>query len=284
MPDASIADQAWQMLVGESRRLALLAVLFSLLALAVKRRRLLADARRALPAVRLNLIYHLIDLAAVLPLMVLLVDLIDRATTAGGLRLLNTADFAVWPLWVAVLACVVVSDFIGYWRHRLLHLSALWPVHAIHHSDPAMTATTLMRFHPLNRLATTAINAMALSLVGFPPAVIAINGVIRTWYGFAVHADLPWTWGPLRRILVSPVMHRWHHVRDMTGHGTNFATVFALWDVLFGTWRMPPTAMPPLGVRDAGFPATWLAQTLWPFFVWRRRLVRKLHQGGRAPV
>lgn len=151
----------------------------------------------------------------------------------------------------------------------MMHCAALWPVHAIHHSDRALTWLSLVRFHPLNRLISVALGVTALAVLGIPPWVAVFNGLIRNWYGHFVHADLPWTYGPVfGRIFVSPVLHRWHHVRDIAYSGSNYATIFAGFDLMFGTWRCPSATVGEIGIDDRGFPASWAGQIVWPFRVW----------------
>jgi sterol desaturase/sphingolipid hydroxylase (fatty acid hydroxylase superfamily) len=121
-----------------------------------------------------------------------------------------------------------------------------------------------VRFHPFNRVTTALIDMSALALLGFPPWALLANNLIRHYYGLFIHTDLPWTYGPLGRVFVSPAMHRWHHIRDADGAGANFATVFAVFDQAFHTFHLPGPCTVPLGVRDdVGRGA--LAQLLWPF-------------------
>jgi sterol desaturase/sphingolipid hydroxylase (fatty acid hydroxylase superfamily) len=67
------------------------------------------------------------------------------------------------------------------------------------------------------------------------------------------HANLPWSYGPLGYVLVSPLFHRLHHAigygHEGRRHGCNFAVLFPLWDMLFGTadYRR---AIEPTGIRD----------------------------------
>ncbi len=79
-------------------------------------------------------------------------------------------------------------------------------------------------------------------------------------------------WTAARFIFVSPIMHRWHHVREVEGSGSNFATVFALYDLAFRSFYMPPRAVPALGITEPRFPGTWLGQILYPFRVWAGRM------------
>jgi sterol desaturase/sphingolipid hydroxylase (fatty acid hydroxylase superfamily) len=165
---------------------------------------------------------------------------------------------------------IFAGDFIGYWRHRLEHTPPLWPAHAIHHSDTAMTWTTIFRFHPINRVSTAVIDTAALTLLGFPPEALFLNNIVRHYWGSFIHMDVPWTFGLLGRVICSPVMHRWHHVRDADGAGVNFATVFSVFDQAFGTYSVPGQCNVPLGVRDEigqGAPSQ-LWQPFKVFFRW----------------
>ncbi len=203
----------------------------------------------------------------------------------AGAAALGTPTATLWagaPTALILLACIAISDFAGYWRHRLMHVAALWPAHAIHHSDRHMTWLALARFHPVNRAITVAINIVVLSLCGFPAWAIVLNGVIRNWYGHFLHADLPWTYGPVAgRVLVSPVLHRWHHTRDEAQSGRNFSTLFALWDALFGTWYCPHRKVGALGIDDTGFPTSWAGQMVWPFRIWACACVRTFRWARR---
>jgi sterol desaturase/sphingolipid hydroxylase (fatty acid hydroxylase superfamily) len=164
------------------------------------------------------------------------------------------------------LLALFIGDFVAYWRHRLEHSALLWPAHAIHHSDTAMTWTTGLRFHPINRFTTAMIDTGALASLGFPPWALVVNNLVRHYYGLFIHMDLPWTYGLLGRVFVSPAMHRWHHVREGAGVGANFATVFSVFDQAFGTYHAPGPCTEPLGVPEQ-IGRNALAQLLWPFRV-----------------
>ena len=77
---------------------------------------------------------------------------------------------------------------------------------------------------------------MTLTLLG-------VNVLSLAWnLGFAhlrhSHVALPFPrW--LSYILVSPHMHQALHSADAAQHDKNFATVFALWDWMFGTLYIP---------------------------------------------
>ena len=80
-------------------------------------------------------------------------------------------------------------------------------------------------------------DASARNRYQVPP--IALAAVIRSWWGFFIHADLPWTLGPLGKVLMSPAAHRLHHIDDLVLCGANYGNTLTLWDRLFGTYVDP---------------------------------------------
>jgi sterol desaturase/sphingolipid hydroxylase (fatty acid hydroxylase superfamily) len=225
-------------------------VVFIVLALLVKRAKLFADARRAFAETRFNLFLYVLDVVIVAPFIVVVTSLLTDVFQGLGIALIDTGTWTTFPPIVVGFVAVLAGDFIGYWRHRLEHSALLWPAHAIHHSDTEMTWLALFRFHPINRLSTHAIDLSFLLALGLPPYALLVNVAVRHYYGMFIHADLPWTYGPLGRVFVSPAMHRWHHAMDSRAFNTNYATVFSFIDRLFGTYRVPGPCTVPLGVAD----------------------------------
>ena len=138
-----------------------------------------------------------------------------------------------------LLAAIVVFDFVVYWRHRLEHHPLLWPIHATHHADTAMHWLSVHRKHPLSKLLSVLVDIWAVFLLGFPEWAIAGAGFLRSWWGFFIHADVPWTLGILGKVLISPAAHRLHHIRDEELMGSNYGNTITLWDKLFGTYVDP---------------------------------------------
>jgi len=254
--------------------LAVCAVVFALLAVAVKGRRSLKDARQAAGETRVNLTILAIDRLAVAPL----IGAIPVATALVLREFGFPRESGVFG-WLGPLATlflvVLAGDFVGYWRHRLQHTAWLWPAHAVHHSDRHLTWLSLERMHPVDRLGT-ALDVVVLTLLGFPVWALAANQLVRHYYGYFIHADLPWTYGKASLAFNSPAMHRWHHARHISS-GCTFATVFSVWDRLFGTYHQPGPCDVPLGVEeDLGEGAA--GQYAHPFRVWWAALRRRRTQ------
>lgn len=246
--------------------LALCAVFFAVLALLVKGRKAFADARAAAGETRINLILTLLGQLTVAPLVALFILALIEVLKTHGLNLAPPRLWDVIGQWPTLLLAVVAGDFIGYWRHRVQHMKWLWPAHAIHHSDTRLSWLSLERMHPLDQFGS-ALDTVILSALGFPFWALAGNVFVRHYYGYLIHADVPWTLGKAGLVLNSPAMHRWHHARDVDGSGHNFATVFSIWDRLFGTYYQPGPCTAPLGVReDMGKGA--VGQYLHPLKAW----------------
>lgn len=174
------------------------------------------------------------------------------------------------PLWLQMLSFFLLADLLGYLAHRLLHAPGLWPVHAVHHSSEDVDWLSAVRVHPLNDLFARLLQAVPLVLFGFSPMLLAAWVPLLVFYSLLQHANVPWTFGPLRYVFVSPAFHRWHHAAAH-GEACNFSSIFPIWDLLFGTFHLPSGEGPPAyGTPKDDVPEGLLGQMLFPFRRWRR--------------
>jgi sterol desaturase/sphingolipid hydroxylase (fatty acid hydroxylase superfamily) len=275
----SFGQYTWTALADAVIALVIPTVFFVGLALIVKRREAWGAAKRAAHEARINLGYYFLDALFVVPVLGIVTVAIGVFMQNAGLILVPAGLWLAIGTYPALFLAVFLGDFIGYWRHRLEHTKLLWPTHAIHHSDEEMTWLTLNRFHPINRITTTIIDSAFLMAMGLPAWAVIANSAVRNYYGYFIHADLPWTYGSLGKVFVSPAMHQWHHAKDIKYSGTNFATVFSIFDRVFGTFALPGPCTVPLGIaQEIGTNVP--AQLAHPFRAWFGALFRK---GGRSP-
>ena len=171
------------------------------------------------------------------------------------------------PLWVQAFLFLIASDFLLYWLHRMFHGGEFWKYHAVHHSTEELDWISAARFHPVNLVLGTIGVDVVLILAGISPSAMVWLAPFNTFHSAFVHANLNWTLGPFRYVLATPVFHRWHHTSPEEGGNTNFAGTFPIWDLLFGTWRMPEGRLPDnYGVDDkATFPNEIAGQLAYPF-------------------
>jgi sterol desaturase/sphingolipid hydroxylase (fatty acid hydroxylase superfamily) len=170
------------------------------------------------------------------------------------------------PLWLQAAIFLILSDFMLYWIHRMFHGGGFWKYHAIHHSSEDLDWISAARFHPVNLFLGTVAVDVILLMAGISPNVMIWVGPFTTFHSAFVHANLKWTLGPLKYVIATPVFHRWHHTAVEEGGDTNFAGTFPLWDILFGTFRMPEHELPAnYGTDDPEFPNQIAGQLAYPF-------------------
>ena len=169
------------------------------------------------------------------------------------------------PLWVQIVLYLLVSDFALYWIHRLFHRGALWKYHAVHHASEDLEWISAARFHPINIIFGTTLVDVLMLVSGIQPEVFFFLMPFTTFSSAFVHANLDWTFGPLKYVFVSPVFHRWHHSLPDQGGNKNFANTFAVFDVLFGTFYMPNGRLPATyGIVGDEMPEGLGMQMLYP--------------------
>lgn len=266
--------------------LALPAAAFVCLALLLKELKgAWADAKRAARETRTTLLIMSFNAFFVVPFLAVIAVWMSGFFADYGLHLVDPPLWDWLPSPIVAAIAIFVGDFTGYWRHRLEHTKVLWPAHAVHHSDTEMTWLAVERIHPINRLTTLLFDSAVLLALGFPAYAVVANNLVRHYYGYFVHADLPWTYGPLGKIFVSPAMHRWHHAADPKAFNTNYAQVFSLFDRWFGTYRVPGPCAAPLGVTDKMGPgvAGQLAYPLRPS-AYRFRWIRRIRKQAELPA
>ncbi|MEM6799738.1 MAG: sterol desaturase family protein, partial [Planctomycetota bacterium] len=139
---------------------------------------------------------------------------------------------------------VVLFDLWMYWWHRMNHaVPFLWRFHRMHHSDPAMDASSAVRFHPGEIFLSGLARLIVLPLIGMPLMVLLVYEAILLPVILFHHANirLPrWLdFGLFRAgLLVTPAMHRVHHSRVREETNSNYGSVLPLWDRLFGSLRV----------------------------------------------
>lgn len=180
---------------------------------------------------------------------------------------------AALPWGVQLALLLLVADLLGYASHRWLHASArLWPLHAVHHSSTAVDWLSAGRVHPLNDVVTRLAQSLPIVLIGFDPAIVAAYVPVLIFYAVLVHANVDWTFGPLRYVLASPIFHRWHHAAEHDGRNRNFAGMFPFIDLAFGTFHMPAGRRPErYGIPEDDVPETMWGQLRYPFLRRQRR-------------
>ena len=229
-------------------------------------RRVIKGAFASISIFHINLLF--------VPLIWLGSEHIRDAYALAGIPGLSSGVWAGWPLWLLAPLAVIVYDFADYWTHRVLHIRWLWPIHAVHHSDPDVNGLTAYRIHFLEGLAMWVAYVLLLTWLGLPAEAIGLGALFRALHNIYVHIDVDWDHGPFHFVLASPRFHRWHHADAPEAYDRNLANVLPVWDVLFGTYRNLGKLTVPMGA--SGVPQHDIIRlTLWPFLEWLRMAFRR---------
>jgi sterol desaturase/sphingolipid hydroxylase (fatty acid hydroxylase superfamily) len=176
------------------------------------------------------------------------------------------------PIALQIFESLLLQDFAEYWTHRLQHHPWFWRFHVIHHTAPSMDWRTNYRLHPFDGFVQlTSITLMVFVgtvLLGFSPEAVlpVLAARILMQSGTLNHANLRWSFGPLKYFLVSPVFHRWHHASNREAYDKNFGGTFSIWDWMFGTAYMPEGVIPQeLGAPAPHVPESFIGQLIAPF-------------------
>jgi sterol desaturase/sphingolipid hydroxylase (fatty acid hydroxylase superfamily) len=87
----------------------------------------------------------------------------------------------------------------------------------------------------------------------------------------------------LHRVVMTPQVHRIHHARAPELAFSNYAGVFPIWDVLFGTFQDPTRVEPDaFGIENDSMPASLWGQIAAPFEAGRLELERLQRAIGRV--
>ena len=164
-----------------------------------------------------------------------------QAADAAGFGLFNRL---AWPAWLEFACAMLLLDLAIYFQHALFHaVPGLWRLHKVHHSDTDMDVTAGARFHVIEIFLSMALKIAVAGALGAPAAAvvafeIALNASAMFNHGnLALPARLD---GALRRVIVTPDMHRIHHSALRRETDSNFGFCLSCWDRLFGTYRPRP--------------------------------------------
>ncbi|MBO6608083.1 sterol desaturase family protein [Altererythrobacter sp.] len=213
-----------------------IAAFFTLLAIVTKRERILDAVLRVRREFTTNVGLALVNTVLLAQFFAFF------SNTVHGWLGTHAALVEFWSgtnnLWSLIVALAAL-EFAGYWRHRLEHMRWFWPIHATHHADEKMHWMTLLRKHPLGHMLSAILDGIFAILLGLPVDIVVLASVLRTWWGFFTHADVPWTLGIMGEFMISPAAHRLHHIRDEELMGSNYSNTFTFWDRVFGTYVDP---------------------------------------------
>lgn len=173
------------------------------------------------------------------------------------------AAFDTVPLLVQLLIVWLAGDLVGYFGHRLQHrVDLLWRFHSVHHTAEEVDWLAAHREHPVDGLYTQAMVNLPAVLLGFELGGLLGLIAFRSLWAIFIHSNVRLPLGPLRYLVGSPALHRWHHARDRDAG--NYANLAPWIDVVFGTYFLPRQDPVSLGIEGYA-PKGYFRLLLEPF-------------------
>ena len=178
-------------------------------------------------------------------------------------------DIDYLPKFLGLLIFFLVSDFVQWNTHRLLHrIDFLWNFHKLHHSVKEMGFAAHLRYHWMEPIVYKSLLYIPIAIIGgFDAKDVAIVHFFALVIGHINHANLGWDYGPLKYIFNNPKMHIWHHSKSLpVKFGVNFGLTLSMWDYIFKTNYIPSDGRDiELGFEnDESYPKSFIKQELYP--------------------
>jgi sterol desaturase/sphingolipid hydroxylase (fatty acid hydroxylase superfamily) len=176
-------------------------------------------------------------------------------------------DFSYNSSWWAILGYIIFLDFCIYIQHILFHkVGFIWRLHRVHHAEKDLDVSSGMRFHTIEMILSMVIKSVIIVAIGIPVNAVLYFEIILNGMAMFNHSNL---FIPakidkvLRKLFVTPDMHRIHHSVDIKEANTNFGFNLSIWDYLFRTVTENPKQ--PQETIELGEPSTKDVekQSLW---------------------
>lgn len=215
--------------------------------------------------------FFLLNLILLIALSNVTTQMIDDILAIFGWKLASVQLFSisVLPKLWALLLFFLISDFLQWNIHRLLHIVPfLWKVHKTHHSVKEMGFAAHFRYNWMEPIVYKSILYVPIILIGgFNLDDVFLVHFITIAIGHLNHANLGWDYGFLKYVVNNPKMHIWHHSKKIPNkYGVNFGISLSLWDYIFKTNYLPNDGRDiEIGFEgENNFPKNFIRQEVYP--------------------
>ncbi|GAA4962458.1 sterol desaturase family protein [Algibacter aquimarinus] len=217
--------------------------------------------------------FFLLNLIILIALSNTAAEFLNDILSSVGLSLQSLQIFDVdnLPNWLGLFVFFIVSDFVQWNTHRLLHrVPFLWNFHKVHHSVKEMGFAAHLRYHWMEPVVYKSLLYLPIAIIGnYDAKDVAIVYFFTITIGHLNHANLGWDYGLFKYIVNNPKMHIWHHAKALPKHvrfGVNYGLTLSIWDYIFKTNYIPHNGKDiELGFSgDETFPKDFIKQELYP--------------------
>ena len=138
---------------------------------------------------------------------------------------------------VKFLISFLLFDLSIYIYHYCSHHNEfLWRFHKIHHSDKSFNVTTGFRFHIFDNIIELLYKSIVIVVLGLNAYTVLICELIKALFVMFHHCNISFKGESfVSKLIITPSLHRTHHSKLRSQHDSNYAIVFSIWDIIFGT-------------------------------------------------
>ena len=156
--------------------------------------------------------------------------------------------------WVEGALAVILLDFAVWAQHVAFHyVPWLWRLHRVHHTDRDLDATSGVRFHPVEIAISLLWKAVFILALGPSVLAVIVFEILLNATAIFTHSNiaLPTRLDrAMRRVFVTPDMHRIHHSVRRPETNSNFGFNLSIWDHIFRTYRQKAQGELTIGLSD----------------------------------
>lgn len=211
---------------------------FGALTWAERRRALRADVEPKERRVARNLVVAAVSAAAVQVAERPIVRPLARWVERRRIGVLHRLPL---PSWLRTAFAVVLMDYTLYWWHVAEHrVPWLWRCHAVHHVDLDLDASTALRFHFTELVASVPWRAAQVTVIGVTPSALVLWQRLLMLSILFHHSNVRLPIGVERwlgHLVVTPRLHGIHHSIVEEETNSNWSSGLTLWDRLHGTLK-----------------------------------------------
>ncbi|MEM7663717.1 MAG: sterol desaturase family protein [Pseudomonadota bacterium] len=191
------------------------------------------------------------------------------------------------PIVIEIVAAIALLDGAIWFQHVVSHkVPFFWAMHKVHHADRDIDLTTALRFHPFEILISMIYKAVIVVILGPAVWAVILFEIILNGSAMFNHANVKltlWLDRNLRRIIVTPDMHRVHHSVHRDEHDTNYGFCLSIWDRLFRTYTATPRdghETMAIGLKD--YPSNAPDKFIWSMVLPIRHFSRSLQSSRES--
>ncbi|MDX9802083.1 MAG: sterol desaturase family protein [Spirochaetia bacterium] len=148
------------------------------------------------------------------------------------------------PSPLSFILTLLILDLVIYFQHRLFHrMQFLWKIHRMHHTDRDLDSSSALRFHPFEFIISLVIKTGAVWITGASAGSVLVFEVLLNGAAMFNHANIRLPLKAdrvIRKILVTPDMHRIHHSIYRKETDSNYGFSLSWWDFIFRSYTDAP--------------------------------------------